>query len=1274
MSRELEVKHYKVLSLSSNLDKNAVYYLFDQNTGKVKAYITTKDGIPIPLIDLTTIGSVLSVTGTGVSGTAQNPKVDIATFVSSQLGNQVYLSLSDGKLQVNPITSPDNSIEVTSTSSELQIQLSAAIQAQINSALQPGANISELTNDVGYLTLADIDATDLSYTPSATNGTVNSSTGTDAIIPLAGALNAGLLSPSEKSDIASAIQPSELATVATTGDYVDLINIPTEFTPEAHTHPISDVINLQSSLDGKVDENAPITSGTFTKITYDVKGLVTNGADATTADINDSTDRRYVTDADLVDIGNLSGVNTGDQNSIVGISGTKTEFNSELTDGDFLFVGDITQYTDESAQDAVGGILADTDTVDLSYNDGLNTISADVKPNSIDATHLADDINISEFVNDSSFETTTQLDVRDTNNRNRANHTGTQLSSTISDFDTAARVAAVENSITDGVINKAPSENAVFDALALKADVTYVNSQDASTLASANAYSDSLVVGLWDDRGTYDASVNLYPSTGGSGTAGAILKGDIWTISVEGVIDGYSIKTRQTVRALIDAPGQTSSNWAIGLADPNISDAIVDGVISVAPSQNAVYDALELKTTLSAGAFSGFELTNNGNGTVNIASGIAYLRATNDPYATIIKYPITAVTNLALTDNANNYVLVDYNGGSPTITVTINASTINTQTNSLAYVIARVGNDLEYLSLVGQNVDPNAKLRIRFLNQEGIRRASGAVLGFSSRNLTLTSSVLFSGLIRINAAAFNTASPDTFTLAYNNGSTWTRTVGQTQVNNTQYNVSGTLTTMPNNTFRTDYVYLLPNNPSKLYVVMGTTTYGSLTLAKGAPRPSSLPVELQVLGLEVGRLFIEKSNASIAEVQSTFANEFVGAQVPEHNSLSGLQGGTAGEYNHLTNAQVALVDSVPLKAPIASPTFTGTVTAPIINTSQATTATAFVEYFGNTGDDVVKPKTLANTQTEIVTTAAVDAAKPNILTGAGAVNRVPYFSSSSNLTSSGSLVFDPSVNTLSISNSSTSTFRELFSGTSSVDPLNGAVRFSLSTPVSGFQFNSYGSTVPGSLANGTSIVSTLGTGLVLGAHLGASLKLYSNNNFITPQVTLHSSGNFLVGTSTNNGNIGRFAGTVDANKLQLNTTPATASGTPPLLTWNSSTKDVESVPYDTFAPIASPAFTGTPTAPTATAGTNTTQIATTAFVYQSMPFKGTYTTTGAATTTFTVSIGRTMANTSYVASPVPTNTLSAVTFSVQNKTTTTFDIVIVGAGLTGTVAYDFIVTP
>jgi hypothetical protein len=65
-------------------------------------------------------------------------------------------------------------------------------------------------------------------------------------------------------------------------------------------------------LNAKVTSNTAITGATKTKITYDAKGLVTSGADATTADIADSSNKRYVTDAQLVIIGNTSGTNTGD--------------------------------------------------------------------------------------------------------------------------------------------------------------------------------------------------------------------------------------------------------------------------------------------------------------------------------------------------------------------------------------------------------------------------------------------------------------------------------------------------------------------------------------------------------------------------------------------------------------------------------------------------------------------------------------------------------------------------------------------------------------------------------------------------------------------------------------------------------------------------------------------------------------------------------------------------------------------------------------------------
>lgn len=69
---------------------------------------------------------------------------------------------------------------------------------------------------------------------------------------------------------------------------------------------------IASGANVGVVPNAAITGATKTKITYDSKGLVTAGTDATTADISDSSNKRYVTDANLVVIGNTSGTNTGD--------------------------------------------------------------------------------------------------------------------------------------------------------------------------------------------------------------------------------------------------------------------------------------------------------------------------------------------------------------------------------------------------------------------------------------------------------------------------------------------------------------------------------------------------------------------------------------------------------------------------------------------------------------------------------------------------------------------------------------------------------------------------------------------------------------------------------------------------------------------------------------------------------------------------------------------------------------------------------------------------
>lgn len=117
--------------------------------------------------------------------------------------------------------------------------------------------------------------------------------------------------------------------------------------------------------------------------------------------------------------------------------------------------------------------------------------------------------------------------------------------------------------------------------------------------------------------------------------------------------------------------------------------------------------------------------------------------------------------------------------------------------------------------------------------------------------------------------------------------------------------------------------------------------------------------------------------------------------------------------------------------------------------------------------------------------------------------------------------------------------------------------------------------------------------------------------------------------------------------------------------------------------------GTATASTAplkfTSGTNLTAIENGAVEYDGTDYfasaqstrqklhkglSGSFSGVGTATTTFTVTFGGTQPNSTYKVNVTPTATLSAALFYVNNKTTTTFDVVYL-AGLTGTVTFDWV---
>lgn len=114
---------------------------------------------------------------------------------------------------------------------------------------------------------------------------------------------------------------------------------------------------------------------------------------------------------------------------------------------------------------------------------------------------------------------------------------------------------------------------------------TTQSSSDSSTKIATTAFTQAAILdaSISSDhaRGLYDASTNLFPSTDGSGTLGAIRKGDFWTASVGGTLGGETVAPQSFIYALVNAPGQTGSNWQIINSDYALN--IATNLIYIAP-------------------------------------------------------------------------------------------------------------------------------------------------------------------------------------------------------------------------------------------------------------------------------------------------------------------------------------------------------------------------------------------------------------------------------------------------------------------------------------------------------------------------------------------------------------------------------------------------------------------------------------------------------------------------------------------------------------------
>lgn len=353
--------------------------------------------------------------------------------------------------------------------------------------------------------------------------------------------------------------------------------------------------------------------------------------------------------------------------------------------------------------------------------------------------------------------------------------------------------------------------------------------------------------------------------------------------------------------------------------------------------------------SLSAGTQIAPTYTDNGDGSITFTSGLYCFFTNTNGIGKIKRFNIAGQT-LTMVDNTNQFIVADYNSGSPTIYSTADVTVINETTVIPVYTIYRRGTVLHILEwdelgdALGNKTHQSIVKTQRFRVEPG-----GLGLGeAATRYVTVAGGTVWHGAVKTVLAAVN-SSTATMWLAYHVAGVWTFSA-ITQYNNTQYDDGTSLQTLPGGKYAVNFIYrVVGTNDDNMVVFLGQGAY-SLGDAQASQPPANLPAEVLSHGILVGRIIVSQGASTATQIDSAFTTLFTPAGVTDHNSLLNLQGGTASQYYHLTSAEYTGTGTgnfVRLNAPTVTGTWTfqGPVVMTDTTASASYTTGALVVYGG-----------------------------------------------------------------------------------------------------------------------------------------------------------------------------------------------------------------------------------------------------------------------------------------------------------------------------------------
>lgn len=305
-----------------------------------------------------------------------------------------------------------------------------------------------------------------------------------------------------------------------------------------------------------------------------------------------------------------------------------------------------------------------------------------------------------------------------------------------------------------------------------------------------------------------------------------------------------------------------------------------------------------------AGVISGGEnWVNNGDGSLDLPEIKVGLFDNANNIEPLRIYTISSGTTGVggippLADNDTNYIIIEYNGGSPRYNILDNDGTVTSSDVVLYMIVYRASSFIHTLEFGDMGAGLTNKLNTRLISTDRFARESGCALGLSGNTgiVTLSSGVVWNGPYEQIVSAVN-SQDDIFFKSFHSGGTWVYTTTGNTINNNYYDDGTNLVLATAGKYLVNWYFRGQEINDHLYELISYGQYDTVQLAEASPEPN-LPELITSHAFLVGRIIVEVS-ATTGITQSAFNTVFQPSGAPVlHNDLAGIQGGLSGQYYHL----------------------------------------------------------------------------------------------------------------------------------------------------------------------------------------------------------------------------------------------------------------------------------------------------------------------------------------------------------------------------------------